>query len=208
MILGNSLRERDRALKYIYLAWDTDARKMYRAGGLPKEGEGDFANDVFIIFEERIRKGGYDSGKDKGNGLKGYYLRICTHTIANLKNPERDRYAKDGKRNTIPIDDPRISKDADPANAARLVMREECADIVRDLLDQLGQKCKQMLLLYYLDLSRRQIREHMNLPTEGAVGVMAHKCVAKWRTLFENNPHLKTDPEIRDCWEYQMDQDD
>lgn len=69
--------------------------------------------------------------------------------------------------------------------------RESSAGILQ-LVEQLGETCKKILLLfYYEDYSMKQILEHMHYENEQVVRNKKYKCIKQLEQMIEQNPILK-----------------
>jgi len=72
------------------------------------------------------------------------------------------------------------------------LIRNESKQKVLDLIDQLGDTCKKILIYYYYDnLSMKEIYERMHYESEQVVRNQKYKCMKKLIDWIESNPATK-----------------
>jgi RNA polymerase sigma factor (sigma-70 family) len=77
----------------------------------------------------------------------------------------------------------------DPASV--MAGRESVEGVIR-LIEQLGEACKKILVLYYYEnYSMKQILEHLNYQNEQVVRNKKYKCIKQLEELINNHPPLK-----------------
>jgi RNA polymerase sigma factor (sigma-70 family) len=69
---------------------------------------------------------------------------------------------------------------------------KETKDLVVELMDQLGETCKQILVLYYYENnSMKQILENLHYENEQVVRNKKYKCLKQLEQTLNANPNLK-----------------
>lgn len=77
-------------------------------------------------------------------------------------------------------------------DAAQTIAERENKSLVLDLMDKLGETCKQILLLfYYENNSMKQILETLHYENEQVVRNKKYKCLKQLEQLLNANPTLK-----------------
>lgn len=194
---------RNSALAYVFkdLAFDSEAQKLYRKNGcLPKNGQEDFSQEMFFIFERQVRTGVYDKDKATSNGLKGYFYKICEYSIINLNDPNRSKKQKEDSKNTIHLEDLNTESAADgDKTPLELILQAEQRDRIHAALNKLKPKCKTALLIYYSDGTGQAIKEALGEKVKSPAAKIIFDCREQWKELVENDPQLKE--ELKAIWE-------
>lgn len=73
-----------------------------------------------------------------------------------------------------------------------VLLEGERADILAGLLDELGEKCKGVLTLFYFHKkSMKEIAQAMKMASEAVARNKKHACLKRFRELVINNESLK-----------------
>jgi RNA polymerase sigma factor (sigma-70 family) len=76
-------------------------------------------------------------------------------------------------------------------DVSKLVIERESADQVLNLVDQLGETCKKILLLfYYENMSMKNILEQLDYENEQVVRNKKYKCLKQLEKMITENPAL------------------
>lgn len=179
MICGTA-DERDKALAYLYKdsGWINDAKKTFKLSGISTEDSNDLIQEVFITFDRNLRNGKYVA--ELGT-LKNYFLGICKNKMI----MEQRRSSKASMK----IDQaPELENGETPETI--LLLSEE-KNIIRRLLNLLNERCKELLKLYMLSYSMKEIKAEINLDSDNAARQATFNCRKKFAELFEQRPSLK-----------------
>ena len=77
-----------------------------------------------------------------------------------------------------------IPETGEAAEAETTAERRAKAELVRNLLDRIGEPCRQLLLLVYVrGFAMEAIAAEMDFPTEGAVRKRKYDCLRKLRSM-------------------------
>lgn len=77
-----------------------------------------------------------------------------------------------------------IPETGEAAEAETAAERRAKAELVRNLLDRIGEPCRQLLLLVYVrGFAMEAIAAQMDFPTEGAVRKRKYDCLRKLRAM-------------------------
>jgi len=145
-------------------------------------GDSDQGIDIFhegiITLDDNVRK---DKYRGDGN-LKGYLYSTCRFLWLNkLRRNKRVVYTeKEGALDQIVVDTPES-----------LSIDEEQKSVLNNLLQQLGEKCQQILELWKLSYSMEEIAEKVGLGNAGIARRQRYNCYQKLLGIVENRPELK-----------------
>jgi len=167
------IRIQDRCMKYLYKKYWEMTLKIVRNN----EGNYEDAKDVFqeamIVLYKSIR-----SGKFRGeSSIKTYLYRISNNIwlgklramkpVWNIKETEGIFQKPEG-------DD------------------QDTALLVKSLIERIGEKCRNLLLLYYWEeCSMKEISEIMSFSNEDSAKTQKYKCMGKLIELIDSIPSLK-----------------
>lgn len=179
-MIGGTAEERDKALAYLYKdsGWVNDAKKIFKQSGVSTEDRNDLIQETFITFDRNLRNGTYlvELGT-----LKNYFLGIAKYKMI------------EAQRRSI-----KQSLKLDPApelengeNPETILLRSEEKNIIRRLLNLLNERCKELLKLYMLSYSMKEIKAEINLDSDNAARQATFNCRKKFAELFEQRPSLK-----------------
>ena len=147
-----------------------------------KDDAADIIQETMVAFVEAI-----EENKFRGDAsIKSFLYAI----MRNLWLAELRKLSSSGNRNRIF----EASKDTtDQATVQHLVQREHYS-FIQQLLDKLGDKCKQLLLLvYYENLSMSDILQHMpDYDNEQVLRNKKYKCMKQLEGMMLDNEPLRT----------------
>ena len=179
MICGTS-DERDKALAYLYMdsGWINEAKIIFKRSGMSTEDSDDLIQEAFITFDRNLRNGTYlvELGT-----LKNYFLGICKNKMI----MEQRRSSKASMRMDHA---PELQHGETPETI--LLLSEE-KNIIRRLLNLLNERCKELLKLYMLSYSMKEIKAEIKLDSDNAARQATFNCRKKFAELFEQRPSLK-----------------
>ena len=177
LICGHAA-DRDTAFNYIFKhpSWGKAALNILLRQGVGLQDAKEAVQEGVITFDLHIRNSDYK----KEYALKNYFIGICKGR------------AYSNKRGRIRIDNsddiPIIEDYETPESKA---LKAEKATIIRRLIKQLKEPCPEALKLYMLSFSRREIKEELNIKSEGMTGQILFDCRNKLAKLIDENPTLK-----------------
>ena len=177
---GNS-KEWENALKFIYL---NDLLKgkiiqfVQKYGGNAEDGE-DLFQEGIIAMDKNIR-----NQKFKGNTtIDGYLFSICRYLWFNhyRKNHRLQFTEEMTKLDQLELASPeKIAQDKDRKK------------FLEEILQRLGQECKQILQLWRLSYSMKEIKHEMKLSSEGMARKKKHQCYKRLCHFLNDHPNIKT----------------
>ncbi len=173
--------KRQQAISTIYK--DSDLKNQIVAMVKKNSGSRDEGIDVFhegiIAMDDSIRKNKY-----RGDGtLSAYLFTICRYNWLNkLKRNKRMVYTE-------------VEQQLDQVqyeNPETISLADEQKKIINTLLNQIGDKCKQILELWKLSYSMEEIAEKVGLDNAGIARRQRYNCYKKLLAVVESQPQLKT----------------
>ncbi len=173
-------RTTDQAIRSLYrdhyesLSW-----YVMNNNGSEQDAE-DIFQEVMIAFVDLVRK-----NKFRGeSSIKTFLYSMNRHYWLNeLKRRGRAmaREVKYEKMQDRPVEDP-----------GTLVAGRESGKEIMALVDQLGESCKKILLMFYFEeLSMREILDQMHYENEQVVRNKKYKCMKQLEKIINSDPPLK-----------------
>ena len=173
-------RTTDQAIRTLY-------RNYYEALSwyvMNNSGSAQDAQDIFqevvIAFVDLVRK-----NKFRGeSSVKTFLFSMNRHYWLNELKRRGRALAREEKFERM--------QDRTTASAEMNMTNMESGQEIMKLVDQLGESCKKILLLYYYeDYSMKQILEQMHYENEQVVRNKKYKCIKQLEQIINNNPSLK-----------------
>jgi|GEM_PF-963981 len=185
--------ERDEALHYIFVVsgWRKEASSKIQMQGYDVQDVKDAIQEAMIILDRKVRDGSFDKEKslnrkvrdgsfDKEKSLKNYFLGICEGRAYSFKR-SRIRISSEEE---MPI----VSYSETPETE---YFTKETKNLVRRLLDQLDEVCKELLTHYMLSFSMKEIQTEMQISSGSNTRKKAFECRQKLALLINNSNYLK-----------------
>jgi len=170
--------ERDEALHYIFVVsgWRKQASSKIQMQGYDVQDVKDAIQEAMIILDRKVRDGSFDKEKS----LKNYFLGICEGRAYSFKR-SRIRISSEEE---MPI----VSYSETPETE---YFTKETKNLVRRLLDQLDEVCKELLTHYMLSFSMKEIQTEMQISSGSNTRKKAFECRQKLALLINNSNYLK-----------------
>jgi RNA polymerase sigma factor (sigma-70 family) len=169
----------DVAIKFIYrdnyesLAWI-----VKNNSGSQQDAE-DIFQEVLVNFIELVQK-------DKFRGestVKTFLFSMTKHTWLN-------ELKKRGRSDTRELKYEKM-QDQQETDVGHLIAEREAKQQLLDIVSQLGDTCKKILLMfYYDDLSMKEILANLEYENEQVVRNKKYKCLKKLEQMITSNPLL------------------
>jgi len=170
--------ETDRAFRYLYKTHYLMALQFVKNNSGDEDDAADVFQDVLVGFYQNVRKGAF-----KGDSA------IKTYLYAMIRNQWLVKLKKN--RRTVKLEEP------DKTSAGRQIIRIENPDealhkMVEGLLEQVGERCRKLLKLYYFDnLSMTEIANRSNFDNENSAKTQKYKCMQKLIKIMADKPQIK-----------------
>lgn len=173
-------RNLEQPISYIYTEhFDNLTNFIRRNKGSQQDAE-DIFQETIIIFVDMIQR-----EKFRGESSIKTFLYAIARNIWLNELKKRDRMFIRDTESYEPK-----SKDSEDLQEA--LIKSESKQKVMELIDQLGETCKKILVYYYYDnLSMKEIYERMHYETEQVVRNQKYKCMKKLIDWIDTNPGMK-----------------
>ena len=179
MICGEAA-DREAAWHYIYVhsGWREEALRKLKRKGIHLSNAQEAVQEACIVLDRKVRAGDFDKTKS----LKDYFLGICEGRVY---SNHRSRKHVDSEKEVekIPISTPETPESD--------FLKEEEKNIIRLMLQKMDEKCSNLLKLYMLSFSMKEIRAKMDLTSDATTRKAAFDCRQKLAQLFDKNPAMK-----------------
>lgn len=159
--------------------FDSLAGHIIRNGGTNEDAE-DVIQEVMVVFVNMVR-----TGKFRGDSsIKTCLYAICKFRWKDLKNKNfsvsnrEEKYHEQNFQKATRFDHDFEEK--------------EKKENLLEIMDQLGDKCKQILVaFYYEDLTLKELATKLKYKNVQVVSNQKGKCMKSLISLLEQNPDLK-----------------
>lgn len=169
----------DKVLKYIFheLGWKNAVVKMVQnSGGDHQDGQ-EVAQEALIAFYKNVRK---DQFKIKSS-LKSYFLGIA----------KKKWYKQVNKKNRKDLLSKMTVSELGGSDVEESFIARERAENFKKILRKLGEQCQEVLRLYMLDYSMKEIAKLRAFKNADVAKKTTYRCREKLRKLLNGKPSLK-----------------
>ncbi len=175
--LKGAASDRDTALRFIFVesGWRRIAFRIIKSLGGGVQDAEDAIQEAIIVLDEHVRTGKY---RQTAN-LKNYFLGIC-----------RGRWHSN-RRSVHRVDwtpEPLFTYTADPDEPESILLKNEQKDALRAVLDQIDERCRELLHLYKLAYSMDEIAAALGFGNANAARQRTHHCRQKLAKMLEKMP--------------------
>ncbi len=188
-IRGNDENKRNQALKQLYLdpVVNGKVREMIAAYGAHRLDVDEVVQEGIILVDDLIRSGKYQAK----SAVRTFLIGVCKNLIrSGGKKIERITYA------TEPLEIPETREaEHSPEDLVLLEEADEEAQkkdkILRRLLSELTDKCREVLHLYYfMARSLKEVAEERGLKNANQAKKAAKRCREQLKRKIEEQPLL------------------
>ncbi len=177
-LLKDGGKSREEVLQYLFVdsGWRTSALRLIRSlGGSVHEAE-DAIQEAFIVLDSHIRADRYQ----QMGGLKSYFLGICRgRWYSNRRSVRRLVFSEDPSP---------ISHHSDMEEPEMLLLESEQKEHIRAVLEQMDERCRELLSMYKLNYSMEEIAQAFGLGNENNARQRVFQCRQKLAKLIKQNP--------------------
>lgn len=143
---------------------------------LEKNDRESIYDDAIIIFKDKLLAGKIE---DQGN-IKAYISSVCQNLAMNQLRKDQRRKSKESEIRLLFHREGHIHSESDDINEA--LLRK-----VQAAIKQLGDKCKQIIILfYYQNDSMATIADKMGFSSKDVAKTSKSRCLAKLIKLVKN----------------------
>ncbi|RLD19471.1 MAG: hypothetical protein DRI69_08355 [Bacteroidetes bacterium] len=162
-------RNRDRAADCLYRRYSeqtvSSVQRFVGYNSGQHDEVRDLAQDAFLIMIRKICEGGYNDGS-----LIHFWIGIA-------KGRLRNKVKRDAKTNLV--DDPLLFDGADDESPETRMISKQQLEILDGKLDEIGMRCKQVLMMWARDYSMKEIAVELEFSSEAMARKTKYKCKQK-----------------------------
>ncbi|HEV2483473.1 MAG TPA: sigma-70 family RNA polymerase sigma factor [Puia sp.] len=172
-------RELNDAIQYIYRQYSQATSSFIMQHGGSEQDADDIFQETVVAFIEVVQKGKY-----RGEASVKTFLNSIARNYWFNEIKKRDRSGLRDKQFEL-------SREKNEADVSHYISEMERKRQLRDLVDQLGESCRKVLLLfYYENLSMKEMVEHLPYDNEQVVRNKKYKCLQALAGLIKDNPAI------------------
>lgn len=175
-------RQMDAGIKFIYKEYYGLLENYVMNNKGSKEDAADVIQETIVAFIEIIAQ-----DKFRGESSVKSFLYSITRNL--WLSEIRKRSSADNRNRIF-----EKAKDTTEQEAVQHLIKREYYNSIQQLFEQLGDKCKQLLMLvYYEDLSMKDIVEKMpDYQNEQVLRNKKYKCMKQLEQMIQDNEQLRT----------------
>ena len=173
------VRELNKAILFLYQQYSGITSSFIIGYGGSRQDAEDVFQETVVSFIEIVKKGKYRMEAS----IKTFLVSVAKNIWLNeVKKRERS-----GQRDKLF----ESNRDQTEADVSDHISDLEKKRQLRDLVYQLGEPCRKILLLfYYEDLSMKEIVDHLPYENEQVVRNKKYKCLQQLTGLIKENPSI------------------
>jgi RNA polymerase sigma factor (sigma-70 family) len=172
-------RELNDAIRFIYQQYSQATSSFIMQHGGSEQDADDIFQETVVAFIEVVQKGKY-----RGEASVKTFLNSIARNYWFNEIKKRDRSGLRDKQFEL-------SRDKNEADVSHYISEMERKRQLRELVDQLGESCRKVLLLfYYENLSMKEMVEHLPYDNEQVVRNKKYKCLQALAGLIKDNPAI------------------
>ena len=172
-------RDLNDAIRFIYREYAQATSSFIIQHGGSEQDADDIFQETVVAFIDVVRKGKYRMEAS----IKTFLNSIAKNYWFN-EMKKRDRSGVRDKAFEL-------GRDKNEADVSHYISEMERKRQLRDLVDQLGDSCRKVLLLfYYENLSMKEMVDHLPYDNEQVVRNKKYKCLQALTGLIKDNPAI------------------
>jgi RNA polymerase sigma factor (sigma-70 family) len=169
----------DRAVAHIYQEYYGLLEKMVLQNSGNQADAEDVIQEVLVVFVEMVQKGKYQG---KASIKSFLYTLARNRWISEI----RKRGSADRRHEYYESE-----KDDTEADVSEYLVYKEGQQFIQQLFEQLGEKCQQILtLFYYGDYSMKEILEQTDYDNEQVLRNKKYKCLKTLISRVQQSPEI------------------
>ncbi|MEM9819873.1 MAG: sigma-70 family RNA polymerase sigma factor [Bacteroidota bacterium] len=186
LLASHHERDNDRALRYLYATHcDVIMKMIYKNNGSEEEAKDVFQDGLIVLYNKCKAK-----DFQLRSSLQTFLFSICRNLwLMKLRSKKREVKLDDSFTHLPDLDD----------SILEVLVVSEREQLVAQLLNQLGEGCKQILHYFYFErLRMKAIMQLMKLSSEQVAKNKKANCMKKLRKLVLESGHFKQSLETKD----------
>jgi RNA polymerase sigma factor (sigma-70 family) len=166
---------RKEALRFIFLSWQNIAKAILLKTGAHITEVENAIMEAIIVLDNHIRNSKYE----KKSNLKNFFIGICKGRLYSNKR---------GTRRIEWTDDPLKIDGIEMQEPETLMLEKEEKTLIRNMLNMLDPKCREVLKLYQLSYPNKEIAEEVGLGNANNARQWVSICKKRLKELVIKNP--------------------
>ena len=172
-------RDLNNAIRYLYRQYSQATSSFIMQHGGSEQDADDIFQETVVAFIDVVRK-----GKFRMEASVKTFLNSIARNYWFNEIKKRDRSGLRDRQFEL-------SRDKDEVDVSHHITEMERKRQLRDLVDQLGDSCRKVLLLfYYENLSMKEMVDHLPYDNEQVVRNKKYKCLQALTGLIKDNPAI------------------
>ena len=165
------------AILFLYQRYSEATRSFIMSYGGSEQDADDVFQETVVAFIDSVKKGKY---REEAS-IKTFLASVAKHVWFNeLKKKERAGFREKQFEST---------RDQQQQDVSHQIGDLEQRQQLRDMVQQLGEPCQKILLLfYYENLSMKEITDHLPYENEQVVRNKKYKCLQQLTGMIKANP--------------------
>jgi RNA polymerase sigma factor (sigma-70 family) len=170
-------RDLNNAIRYLYQQYSEATSSFIMHHGGSEQDADDIFQETVMAFIDTVKK-----GKFRGEAsIKTFLNAIARNYWFN----EMKKRGRAGQRDKVF----ELGRDKDEADISHHISEMERRRQLRSLVDQLGDSCRKVLVLfYYENMSMKEIADHLPYENEQVVRNKKYKCLQQLAGFIKDNP--------------------
>jgi RNA polymerase sigma factor (sigma-70 family) len=175
---SSSTQTANQALRKLYYReYSTISRLVLNNNG-NQEDVADLFQDAIIVLYEKVRVDSFELQ----SSLRTYLYAISKRLWLNKLRSRKQH---------LSIEDNNVDQISIPPSVMEVLVKDEQSEIIAQLLEQVGNDCKEILSLYYFKrLRMKEIADVLGLAQEQGAKNKKSRCLKKLRQLVFSSEHL------------------
>ena len=138
----------------------------------------DLFHEGIIVVDRNIREGKFK----EESSIHGYLFSICRFLWMNqIRKQSKMSYTEDNSR----LDS------IEETTPESILFSEEQKSVLRNLINQLGERCQKIMELWKLSYSMEEIAKELNFSSAAMARKNKYRCHKSLMEIIEKNPDLK-----------------
>jgi RNA polymerase sigma factor (sigma-70 family) len=179
MALIGETKNLNEAIAAIYRQHAESVSSFIMSRGGNEQDADDIFQETVVSFIDIVKR-----GKFRGDAsIRTFLIAVAKNIWFNELNKRKRSGERDKKYET--------GKEEEELDVSHHISEREVKQQLRNLLEQLGESCRKLLILfYYENLSMKEMLEHLPYENEQVVRNKKYKCLQQLMEIIKKNPGI------------------
>lgn len=171
-------RRQNEAVRYMYLHYFPSILSFVQRNNGLEEDAADIFQDALLVFYQKSREKDFSLNCT----IKTYVYSICKNTWYYRLRGRKKEVRMEFDLETVPLEE----------NTLDILIEKDYKQIIADLMNQLGEKCRDILTHVYFDKMRMdEIAHRVDMSSAQVVRNQKARCMKKLRKMVESSDELR-----------------